>query len=340
MLSARIENTECVNSQNIFGFHLSDGAVYTHITGNEYTDIFASWDWNLIPGITTDYGNTPLYCGGARRTGLDKFVGGASDGTVGIAAQRYTNPFNGNLRFQKAWLFLDDGVQHVLVNNMTSTSMAPVYSVLDQRIRSGGVFVNGTDRTSALTSGNPVAFNKTTTLWHGGVGYVLDGALASGTLQIRAGERTGSWQTIGTSNAPLNTKDVFAAWIKHNNLKAISYTVFPGTTSNAAFVTKKNSRQIQTVVNTSTICAIFDVARNKAFVVFWDKNGGSVTFQQGFTLKSTGKGAVIYNRATGNVTVSEPSQTSTSLKITIGTKTLTFILPQGGLAGSSITKKL
>ena len=31
-----------------FGFHLSDGTVYTYLDGNEYEDIAAAWDWNLI----------------------------------------------------------------------------------------------------------------------------------------------------------------------------------------------------------------------------------------------------------------------------------------------------
>ena len=42
------------------GFHLSDGTIYTHLNGDEYEDIVAAWDWNLIPGTTVDYGGTPL----------------------------------------------------------------------------------------------------------------------------------------------------------------------------------------------------------------------------------------------------------------------------------------
>lgn len=29
-----------------FGFHLSDGTLYTYLDGDEYEDIAASWDWN------------------------------------------------------------------------------------------------------------------------------------------------------------------------------------------------------------------------------------------------------------------------------------------------------
>ena len=51
MYSNRTQNTECTDGANNLGFHLADGAVYQHINGDEYEDIVAAWDWNLIPGI-------------------------------------------------------------------------------------------------------------------------------------------------------------------------------------------------------------------------------------------------------------------------------------------------
>ncbi|KAG9126334.1 hypothetical protein FRC07_003855 [Ceratobasidium sp. 392] len=62
LLSNRTATSECVNAQNLKGFHLSDGAVYTYTTGAEYEDMFATFDFSLVPGTTTDYGNTPLNC--------------------------------------------------------------------------------------------------------------------------------------------------------------------------------------------------------------------------------------------------------------------------------------
>ncbi|THH13551.1 hypothetical protein EW146_g6685 [Bondarzewia mesenterica] len=150
MYSTRTKNTEYTNSQNPFGFHLADGTLYTYLQGNEYEDIAAAWDWNLIPGITVDYDATPLTCADAEWTGLHSFVGGVSDGQLGIAAMRYTNPYTDALSWQKAWFFLADDVQHVMVSNLMSTSDAPVYSVLDQRLHVGPVFVNGFDVHPAL----------------------------------------------------------------------------------------------------------------------------------------------------------------------------------------------
>lgn len=82
--SSRTHNTECLNSQNPYGFHLSDGTTYTYIIGNEYEDIAGAWDWNMVPGITVDYNATLLQCSTVNAVGMDPFVGGVSTGKIGI----------------------------------------------------------------------------------------------------------------------------------------------------------------------------------------------------------------------------------------------------------------
>ena len=128
-----------------FGFHLSDGTLYTYLTGDEYEDIAASWDWNLIPGITTDYGATNLSCLLAGSMGVHLFVGGVSDGAVGAAAMRYTNPITGGITFQKAWFFLDDDIQVVMLSDVALNSSSPVISVLDQKKHIGSYYVDDSE---------------------------------------------------------------------------------------------------------------------------------------------------------------------------------------------------
>jgi hypothetical protein len=110
MLSNRTATSECVNSENTRGFHFSDGAVYTYTTGAEYEDMYATLDFNIIPGTTTDYGNTPLNCGHTQVYGTDTYAGGVSAGDVGVAAMRYVNPMTHALSFHKAWIFFPDNV--------------------------------------------------------------------------------------------------------------------------------------------------------------------------------------------------------------------------------------
>ena len=92
---------------------MSDGALYTYLTGNEYEDIQGAWDWQLIPGTTVDYNATALVCGQVGFAGKQTFVGGVSDGNVGIGVMRYTNPKTGSLQFQKTYFFVDGNVLRV-----------------------------------------------------------------------------------------------------------------------------------------------------------------------------------------------------------------------------------
>lgn len=348
MYSNRTINTECTNSQNPNGFHLSDGVLYTYLQGNEYEDIAAAWDWDLIPGITVDYGATALTCTTTKLTGSEAFVGGVSDGGIGIAAMRYTNPITGSLHWQKAWFFLDGDVQHTMISGLISTTDAPVYSVLDQRLHTGSVFVDGVQTNSTEET-------QVETLWHGGVGYLFPNLDNSAVISVSVGETNGSWSAIGTSSQPPTTIDLFAARVEHKSTSTpISYTTFPGT-SYHTFLAKSSRLRLRSVQNDEDISAVFDEENNTAMVVFWDAAGGSVTFDPApanapITITADGNIALLYRIETGEVTVSDPSQSlaRTQVTLTLGPgrkpfqwgegfkKTLNFDHPSGGGAGSSV----
>ncbi|KAI0348044.1 polysaccharide lyase family 8 protein [Trametopsis cervina] len=361
MYSNRTKNGECLNDQNPLGFHLSDGTVYTYQSGDEYEDIAAAWDWNLIPGTTVDYNGTLLTCSSGT-AGVESFAGGASAGKAGVAAQRYTNPLTRALSWQKAWFFIEGDVQHVMVrilshNSSSSThGSTPVFSVLDQKRRNGPVFVDGA---SVRSSGN---FSGATSLWHDGVGYAFPASQkGKAGLSVQLGARTGNWSAIGISTQGVETVDLFAAWLAHNltspaspnnnsSFPSISYTAFPAV-DRRTFAKKAASAQTQLheVQNDAHVSAVYDSAHRTAFFVFWDASGGSTSFAPSanahkVSVAASGNAAVVYCVDTGNVTVSDPSQTLSTLKVTFGTgasnKTLTFALPTGGLAGSSVSQIL
>jgi hypothetical protein len=329
------------------GFHLADGTLYTYLRGDEYEDIAAAWDWNLIPGTTVDYGATPLNCANAGWKGLESFVGGVSNGETGAAAMRYLNPYTQALSWQKAWFFLDDDTQYVMIANLTSRSSAPVYSVLDQRRHSGPIYV---DNEGFDTPGNETFDRAVSSLWHGGVGYYFDAG--STVLSLSVGERTGAWSAIGTSTQPPETVDLFAAWIEHQDLtQPISYTIFPGTTFDS-FRTKRAYRTIIPLQNDAYISAILDVDYNTISAVFWGASGGTLFIDNGpfsygpasVTVTVSGAVALMLNLDTGTFTVSDPSQTLTTVGVLVeGIKetplACTVNLPPGpgGLAGSSVT---
>jgi len=353
MYSSRTQNTECTNLQNPEGFHLSDGTVYTYLVGNEYEDISAAWDWNLIPGITVDYNATALVCGTTQQSGIESFVGGVSDDSIGVAAMRYTNPLTGSLHWQKAWFFLEDDVQHVMISNISSLTNAPVFTVLDQKRHSGTVILNDAE-SGSMANASPE------TLWHSNVGYLFPDFNGTASVSVQIGEKTGNWATIGTSTQPPTTVDLFAAWIEHDAISVpTSYTIFPGTTQKT-FKQKIKQLSLQEIQNDGAISAVYDTANQIAMLVFWQTSGGSITFTPDaksapITVTATGGIALIYRLKTGEITVSDPSQSLIAVQVSLvlgsvgqkpkhwGTgliKTLVFQLPSDGLAGSSVTQTI
>lgn len=342
--------------------------MYTYLKGNEYEDIEAAWDWNcesnfpaltatakhlaVIPGTTVDYHATPLSCGTAEHTGLNAFVGGVSTGQTGIAAMSFTNPTTRSLSWKKAWFFLPDDVQVVLLPTLTSNGTAPVFSVLDQKRHNGPVLVDGAPVTPQHTN-----FSRPRSLWHDGVGYLLDGTVP---LSVDVQNKTGNWSALGISAQGLETVDLFAAWLNHGVGGAarapVAYTVFPAV-SQKVFMKKAGNTRVQTVRNDAGVSAVYDAVRRTAMFVFWNSAGGSAEFspspfEASITVNSTANAAVIYQVDSGNVTVSDPSQSLHSVDLTFTSndfgkrpqnwgsdvsKQLHFDLPSGGLAGASVT---
>ncbi|KAJ7597075.1 polysaccharide lyase family 8 protein [Mycena floridula] len=351
MTSTRTQNSECTNSENPFGFHLSDGTLYSYITGAEYQDVFSAFDWNLIPGITVDYGNTPLLCSSTRFTGVESFVGGASDGHIGVAGMKFTNPKTNSFHFQKAWFFLQDSC-YVMISDIKSTSQAPVYSVLDQRSHNGPVVIDGPTLAPQIVSESSSErnYHDTSSLWHDGVGYCWNSS-QDVSLNLQVGEKMGDWSTIGVSTQPPSSVDMMTAFLSHNSLNPIAYTSFPGLSLDD-FNSKVQNRVLKTIRNDAYVSAILDSNHHTVMAVFWDADGGSAQFScqsttcgaiRSLGLSSNGYCALIYNLA-GDLTVSDPTQTlkSVMIGIQVNNKNITveITLPQGGLAGSSVSQRI
>lgn len=88
MSSTRVIGGEIVNSENLRGDYLGEGALFCYIRGDEFRDIFPVWDWQRIPGVSCPIGGGPF--GQERRWGIFQntgdFVGGISDGRTGMMA--------------------------------------------------------------------------------------------------------------------------------------------------------------------------------------------------------------------------------------------------------------
>jgi hypothetical protein len=337
MLSSRSFTSQCTNSENPFGFHLSDGALYSMSTGAEYEDMFGALEWNLIPGITTDYGHIPLQCSTVRQGGIDPYAGGVQAGELGMAAMRYINPLSRTFNFNKAWFFFPDNVQHVLVSNIkqsSANSTAPVFSVLDQRLRSGDVYVNG----AVIPDGGN--FTTVKSLWHGRTGYTFpkSGHRAS-QVSVSLQARTSNWAQIGTSIQPVTTVDMFAAWVVHEKLRLnpepeapntgpgsyspLQYSIFPATSSHSEFEDKARRLQPRTIANSEVVSAALSACKKTLGAAFWTSAGGSLEIKDLKIKIEADRGVIIMLRSEdgsyshGNISVADPTQSADKVNIKI-----------------------
>ena len=301
---------------------------------------------------------------------------------------RYTNPVTMNITFQKAWFFLDDDVQVVMLSDVTSNSSFPTISVLDQKKHVGPYYVDGNKVESplkresavrhsifhglghshhvpqtvitALPTVNVTHHPDIQTLWHANVGYSFD-LCSPVSVSVQTGNKTGNWSTLGISTQPLSNVDMFAAWIEQpKEQTSFAYKIFPAT-DRKGFQQKASQHQSRhwVLVNNKTTSAILDTQEDTVFIIFWARDGGSVTVpgSPGFsdvTVSSDINSAIIYHRSVGEIVVSDPSQTAASLVLDLeagrtgkkapgfedGPRRLAFALPSGGLAGSSVLQSL
>jgi hypothetical protein len=128
----------------------------------------------------------------------------------------------------------------------------------------------------------------------------------------------------------------------------VSYTIFPGTTFDS-FRIKNAYRTIIPLQNDAYISAILDLDYNTISAVFWNASGGTLfidnaPFSGSASITVSGAVALILDLDTETFTVSDPSQTLTSVDVLVeGIKetplacTVNFPPGPGGLAGSSVT---
>ncbi|KAF8692322.1 Polysaccharide lyase family 8, N terminal alpha-helical domain, partial [Rhizoctonia solani] len=334
MVSTRTTTSECVNSENPYGFHLSDGVTYTYSTGAEYEDIFAGLDYSIPPGITTDYAATKLECATTTRAGADSYAGGVEADDVAMAAMRYLNPLSQSFGFYKAWFFFPNNVQHVLVANVQQYSQHshPAFSVLDQRLRSGDVYLNG----QPISEGGN--FTETNTLWHGGTGYTFPPDQAISTpVSVCLQSKSGDWSKIGTSKRPSSIKDTFTAWLVHtpssrtptthssdpNTSAPIEYSVFPATRSNSEFENKAARYRPRTIVNSEVVSAAMDSHATVLGAAFWKPLGGSVSVKEMGVGLEVDRGVVVMvkfkdeGRTKGRIYVADPTHGSGTVTVKV-----------------------
>lgn len=333
MFSDRLVNTEEVNDEGRKSHHLADGCMLLYRDGDEYRDIFPVWDWNKVPGTTVELadGNTKealdvvLPRGNRASKGRTSFVGGASDGDIGIAAMDLER---GSLTAKKAWFFFD-GVVVCLGAGITCDSDRPVVTTIEQNLLASPPI---------LAAGAPDA------VAHDRVRY-----RAPGDQRVRhtAARQTGSWAEIGTGPAAEVARDVFSLWIEHGARPrdaTYHYEVRPDTASTPEATVLANDGRVQAAQVGGDLGVVF-----RAPADLTTPAGLRVAVDQPCVLlvrQSPRDGAV-------TVTAANPRNAPMRLRVTInrrlageaavptgGGTEVRLDLPNDRRAGSSVTVKL
>jgi chondroitin AC lyase len=323
MSSDRVIGGETVNSENLSGLHLADGATYFYRSGHEYDDIFPAWDWRLIPGVTCQLDNTSLRWPAADLKRGAEFVGGVSDGTNACAAMNFHRD---GLRAKKAWFFLGDTVV-CLGADISATGNQPVVTTLNQCLLKTAVTVRRDGKVESL---GDAAKNLSGADWveQDGLRYTR---LEPEALQFSATNQTGNWHTVFDSPAAPKAdvaKDIFTLWIDHGtnaSFGSYAYSVAPAEeTVDQEIKILSNSGQVQAVK--------IGVGKNNfVAAVFW--RAGSADLD-GTSVKANAPCLLLLNAA--HVTVSDPTQKLKTLQLEINGKSTVISLPQGDAAGNSV----
>jgi chondroitin AC lyase len=206
MCSTRIDNTDdpC-NSEGLLSHHIADGATFIFKTGREYYDIFGVWDWLKIPGATIE--QKPL-AGSPRHRGTKSFVGGVSDGQVGLAAYDFALD---DLAARKSWFYFDDEFV-CLGAGITCPSGNPVYTSINQCLLEGDVLVSAGGRNEVAARGRH-ALKHVQWIHHHGVGYLF---IDPQEVMLENDTRQGSWWRINKKYPKDEVRlDVFSLWLDH-----------------------------------------------------------------------------------------------------------------------------
>lgn len=210
MASDRVIGTELVNEDNLKGYYMADGALYTYVRGDEYHNIFPFLDWRRIPGITTYESDAPIP--NPNKTDSrnhSSYVGGACYNNTGMTAMQLKR---NKLTANKAWIFTDDYVL-CMGSDIHADSTATIITSIDQRFSKGKIWSDDNKR-----------------FFHDNTGYII---LQADTCIALTEQKEGQWKDfMGMYKPEILKSDLFSIYLKHRKEAAASYVylILPATT--------------------------------------------------------------------------------------------------------------
>jgi len=323
--SERVIGVESLNSENLSGYYLADGASFLYRSGGEYTGIFPVWNWRQVPGVTCPQEDGPLPAFSTNRLPA-AWVGGVSDGRNGGVAVEYTRALDAARRFsaKKAWFCFDDQVVCLGAGiQATDALTAPLLTTVNQCLLHGPVRVNDGGTVRVM---EPGALRLEAPAWveHDGVRYRFLGPQQT---VISAGPRTGNWRVVlQAAYVPRDdvTLNLFHLAVEHGihpEDGSYAYVIQP--------VDPDRQPDVELLHNTPELQAVrVGMQLQAAFytpgtLVYGDKHSVSVDAPC----------LLLLDTATHRAYLSDPLRQRTTLTLTLDDTAYNIPLPQGDFKG-------
>ena len=340
MNSVRTCGTESGNGEGLTNYYLLFGCSLLMQRGDEYRNIYPVWDWHRLPGATCTAAERvlPSIEFGVGSEGTTRFVGGVTDGSVGLSAWVLDRD---GVYARKACALLDNAIAAV-GTGINGPKDGLLQTGVNQCWLNGEVWMKDALGVRQLSGG--AAKDSIEWVWHDGVGYCF----APGQqVVLRVGPQDGGWDRImdmadaleyrETLPKGLAEKPIFSVWIEHDygvQNGSYEYAIFPGTelkdmpraVADSAELVKANSTGVQ---------AFWDKTIQRTLCAFY--TAGSAA---GVTVDSP---CLVIGQETPEgvfMTVCNPENEALSVSIQYKQQTKTISLPSGALAGSSVTGRL
>lgn len=345
-VSSRTVRTENVNNENKKGFFLADGATNITINGNEYFNVFPTWDWCKVPGVTAPLLDTlpdmKNKSGGA--PGISPFAGGVSDSFNGVST--YTLDYLAfQIKARKSWFCFDKEIV-CLGSGIQSTSDAVIGTTVNQCLLNGKVYgkegdnmIARSDLFDGLKTDKPLKW-----VLHNGLGYVFPGDQS---VHVSAKKQTGNWYTISESQKNEEvTQKVFTVWMDHGRKpgkEAYAYIIVPGINKPEQMEEYAEKSTIQIIANNDSIQVVSNKESGITQAVLL-KDNQVVPINDRYGLRFTAPAVAMIQHREGKwlLHIADPTQLLTLIQVdVINRKTgarermLSVDLPRGDEAGST-----
>ena len=345
--SVRTRGPEALNNENVKGQYMYFGGCYPYLNGDEYYNIFPSWDYAHIPGTTTRHKQDPtLTADFPSEPGTTTFVGGASNGRYGAACLDLDYD---QVTGKKAWFFFDD-VYVALGAGIASESRDEIHTTLNQCHLRGEVYaaLENKEKPTQQQTGlsEPLTLKQSHWLHHDQVGYVFPD---KDDIVFSAREQTGRWSEINHSRPDtMVSNEVFTLYLNHGQnpqRETYRYLVLPGANreETGAFA---STTPVAIVANTSSLQAVYHKNLKLGGIVFYAAD--STKIRPGLTVTVDAPCVLLLDEGNERefaITAANPNNQPLDLNVELhihdsGEHSFRFHLPDGPNAGASITRRL